>query len=467
MRLSCVALCVALFAPLVDAHDEHGPHKVTLLIGNAHTAQAIQAIEAFRAADPGLDHHATFRVVCEATLGDVSQEELASSDVLLLDIHTHNLDEGVQKGKKLAVVKGVVSRGGVVLAIGESLTPNETYEAMGVAFDPVVRDYWNKQGWRNLKNLLMVVVGKYAHDPDQRPDPPEDCLRRGYYCPTEDGGRVFADHAAFLAFAKERGLVKDGAPWVAVLSFGSYFYDANAEVENLLHGRLRAEGLNVLCAFGFPEAPAVRALLLDEHGKARVDVAVSFLFRFTGFDASLTLAEIDVPVIKMISTYGRTEEDWRGSRQGLSIFEGSFNVAVPEIAGLVQPTLVAVERRGLDPETVRLEPTWLVHLLEAIDHHTISGKMAKDLFVESVETQQDPRQLIERRGLRQIVDDGALTQLADEVIAQHPKSVEDYRHGKANALMFFVGQCMRRSQGKANPQQVTEILKQTLSKAGR
>ncbi len=71
-------------------------------------------------------------------------------------------------------------------------------------------------------------------------------------------------------------------------------------------------------------------------------------------------------------------------------------------------------------------------------------------------------ELIQERGLRQIVDDGALDQIADAVIAENPKSAEDFRRGKQNALMFLVGKCMQRSQGKANPQQITEILKRRL-----
>jgi aspartyl-tRNA(Asn)/glutamyl-tRNA(Gln) amidotransferase subunit B len=111
---------------------------------------------------------------------------------------------------------------------------------------------------------------------------------------------------------------------------------------------------------------------------------------------------------------------------------------------------------------VNLPPEWLIHLLQAIDNQTISGKMAKELFVDALEQQKDPAQLIQERGLRQIVDTGALEQLADAVIAEHPESAEDFRRGKQNALMFLVGQCMRRSQGKANPQQITEILKRRL-----
>jgi len=123
--------------------------------------------------------------------------------------------------------------------------------------------------------------------------------------------------------------------------------------------------------------------------------------------------------------------------------------------------------KGKEPDEVAVQPAWLVHLLQAVDAGTISGTMAKELFVEAIEQQQDPQQIIAARGLSQIVDDGVLGPIADAVIAEHPKSVQDYRKGKHNALMFLVGQCMRRSEGKANPTQVTELLKQKLHQQGQ
>ena len=88
--------------------------------------------------------------------------------------------------------------------------------------------------------------------------------------------------------------------------------------------------------------------------------------------------------------------------------------------------------------------------------------MAKEVFVESLKTSRDPLTIIDEKDLKQIVDDGWLNTLADDVLAANQKSVEDYRKGKANALMFLVGQCMKQSRGKANPAQVTELLQRKL-----
>ena len=90
------------------------------------------------------------------------------------------------------------------------------------------------------------------------------------------------------------------------------------------------------------------------------------------------------------------------------------------------------------------------------------GKMAKDLFVQSLERGEDPRRLVEAGGLRQITDESALEPIADEVLRANQKSVDDYLKGKATAFTHLMGQAMKLSKGKANPQQMAALLKRKL-----
>jgi cobaltochelatase CobN len=78
---------------------------------------------------------------------------------------------------------------------------------------------------------------------------------------------------------------------------------------------------------------------------------LGFNFNFAAPDSSSYLAKVDVPVINLISLYGRTEQEWRASPQGLSMFEGTFNVATPELAGTIAPTVVGSQEKIKDPET--------------------------------------------------------------------------------------------------------------------
>jgi aspartyl-tRNA(Asn)/glutamyl-tRNA(Gln) amidotransferase subunit B len=104
----------------------------------------------------------------------------------------------------------------------------------------------------------------------------------------------------------------------------------------------------------------------------------------------------------------------------------------------------------------------LAGLLKAIEAKTISGKMAKDVLAEAVETGMAPLDVIKKKGLSQISDAGAIEEIARAVLAREVKSVSDYRSGKKMALGFLVGQVMRESKGKANPAMVNEILKNIL-----
>ena len=88
--------------------------------------------------------------------------------------------------------------------------------------------------------------------------------------------------------------------------------------------------------------------------------------------------------------------------------------------------------------------------------------MAKEVFDAMWAGEGSPDDIIEKKGLRQISDSGAIEKIVDEVLAANAKQVEDYRSGKEKAFNSLVGQVMKRSQGKANPAQVNEILRRKL-----
>ena len=109
-----------------------------------------------------------------------------------------------------------------------------------------------------------------------------------------------------------------------------------------------------------------------------------------------------------------------------------------------------------------IQPAQLAQLIQRISDGTISGKIAKNLFTQLWEQGGDVDQLIEAGGLKQVSDSGELNKIIDAVIAAHPQQLADYRSGKDRLFGFFVGQVMKQSRGKANPQQVNQLLKAKL-----
>ncbi|MGO4479660.1 Asp-tRNA(Asn)/Glu-tRNA(Gln) amidotransferase subunit GatB [Massilia sp. 2TAF26] len=127
----------------------------------------------------------------------------------------------------------------------------------------------------------------------------------------------------------------------------------------------------------------------------------------------------------------------------------------------------ALNRADLDIIESPVEASQLALLLKRIADGTISNNAAKKVFSLMWEAESEDEQLadaiIEREGLKQISDTGAIEAIVDEVLANNAKSVEQYRAGKEAAINALIGQCMKASKGKANPAQVTELLKKKLA----
>lgn len=102
-------------------------------------------------------------------------------------------------------------------------------------------------------------------------------------------------------------------------------------------------------------------------------------------------------------------------------------------------------------------------LISLITDNTISGKIAKDVFAEMMLTSQDATHIVETKGLKQVTDTGAIEKIVDEVLAENPDNVAGYKAGKDKLFGFFVGQVMKKSQGKANPDIINDLLKKKLS----
>ena len=101
----------------------------------------------------------------------------------------------------------------------------------------------------------------------------------------------------------------------------------------------------------------------------------------------------------------------------------------------------------------------------AIDDGTISGKLGKDVFAKMVATGDGARAIIEREGLRQITDPAAVRAMAEAIVAANPRQAEQYRAGKDSLLGFFVGQLMKASGGRVNPQLASDTMKALLAGA--
>ena len=178
----------------------------------------------------------------------------------------------------------------------------------------------------------------------------------------------------------------------------------------------------------------------------------------------------DAKRARFVSEYGLKDSDvitLTASREMADYYEvlanalaGDHKLAANWVIGEMSGVL---NRESIGIEDSKVPADALAGLLRRISDNTISGKMAKEVFEAMWQGAGDADQIIEGRGLRQISDTGELEKIVEQVIADHPEQVQQYRDGKTKILGFLVGQIMKATQGKANPGQVNELLRNKLN----
>ena len=117
---------------------------------------------------------------------------------------------------------------------------------------------------------------------------------------------------------------------------------------------------------------------------------------------------------------------------------------------------------GIEIEETPLTPNYLAELLRLVDAGTISIRTAKEILPEMLRTGASAEQLVADRGLAQISDAATIRGVIDQIIAEHPGPASDFRTGKTQALTFLVGQVMKKTRGRANPELVNKLLREKL-----
>lgn len=182
-----------------------------------------------------------------------------------------------------------------------------------------------------------------------------------------------------------------------------------------------------------------------------------------------TLPELpDAKRARFISEYGLPEydADFLASEKAMADwFEEAVRLGgqPKTVANWIQGDLMRLlNEDNKSIEEYPLNPEQLVGMLKLIENGTISGKIAKVVFEEMYKTGKDAEEIIKEKGLVQISDSSVIEKAVEEIISKNPSEVERYRAGEEKLFGFFVGQVMKLTKGKANPQLVNEILKKRL-----
>ncbi len=237
----------------------------------------------------------------------------------------------------------------------------------------------------------------------------------------ESGGRVIQETRLFNANTGETVGMRSKE------QAHDYRYFPEPDLEPL---RISEEWRNAVRAT-MPELPAdKRARFIEQFGLREYDAQV--------LTAEKATAEYFEEVAK-VSGDGRAAANW---------VQGDLAAALKELGKGITESPVAAANLG--------------ELLKLVSSGELSGKLAKEVFAKMLATGDTARAIVDREGLKQISDTGALDKILDEVLTANPKQVEQYKSGKTQVIGFLVGQVMKASKGQANPAAVNEMLKAKL-----
>jgi aspartyl-tRNA(Asn)/glutamyl-tRNA(Gln) amidotransferase subunit B len=180
-----------------------------------------------------------------------------------------------------------------------------------------------------------------------------------------------------------------------------------------------------------------------------------------------TLPELpDQRKARFIEEYSLPEYDaaiLTGGRTLADFFETAVQVGVnsKKVSNWIMTELLR-ELKGAEIQHCRVTPEQLGELLLMVDRGTISGKIAKTVFPDMMESGKDPKIIVEEKGLLQVSDEEELLSMVKEIVAANPAQAEDFRNGKDKLMGYFVGQLMQKTKGKANPKIANDLFRKEL-----
>lgn len=255
----------------------------------------------------------------------------------------------------------------------------------------------------------------------------------------------FVERAINIEVERQIDLIEDGGQ----VAQETRLYDADKNETRSMRSKEEANDYRY-----FPDPDLLPVIIDDEYLEAvRKTLPELPAEKAARFVADLGLSDYDAGILT-------------ASRQLADYFEAVVNESVDaKMAAnwMLGDVSARLNKEDLSIEQCPVSTMDLAGMLKRIADNTISGKIAKDVFNGMWAGEGDADTVIEKKGLKQITDDSAIESIIDDVIANSPNQLEQYRSGKDKLFGYFVGQVMKASQGKANPAQVNTMLKDKLN----
>ncbi len=313
-------------------------YKISLLLGDTHTKAALQALKTLNTKELGVE-------IKLYPLKDIRTKDLsflADSSLIIVNIMGRQIVQEVKEE-----LKSAISKGAKVYAVAASGSYNDEIKAMGILYDKTVETYYQNGGPENLKNLILYLLKKDLGLEVAYREPivtPEFAI----YDSTKK--RVYT---TFEEYVEAKGEAYFKKPLIGLVFYKSYYDSGQLLHIDAVIEALEREGFSVLPVYGFPSELAIERYFFDEKGAPRVRAVVGLALKVGLNPKSVVpiLSKLGVPVLNAISLYTQSRREWEASPVGLDIFERAWQIALPELGGIIQPTVIASKERVVDIDT--------------------------------------------------------------------------------------------------------------------
>jgi cobaltochelatase CobN len=188
------------------------------------TSSIVRSIKTIWNDYPFIKDRVNFELISETDLkSGFKPTEIIDSDLIMFDVHGIKISTPTQSGFDSEILKGVINKGGTIIAVGETKGLNTQYAAAGLTYDKEVRDYTKHSNLENFKNMILLSIKKYLHISEINVKSFQEGLKMAYYHRHNQEGRLFKTFEEYKSWYHETGYYKEGAEWVAVLTYSSFY----------------------------------------------------------------------------------------------------------------------------------------------------------------------------------------------------------------------------------------------------
>lgn len=337
-KLYRLSILLSLFWFCLISQASELPLNLSLILGDLDSQTAVEAIRKLNN-DPLLQG-VKIRVYSSSNLAQADSAILQKSNLLLAQITGRGiLRDGGELFKKIA------NAGGRLYAIG--LTYDADFVEYGLQRDKALQAYMSAGGADNVANMIRLAIAKHKAlkvdiaAPQVQPDIGAFDVRTN---------KLFAD---FDSYQQAYSAYNPQHPWIAILFYRASALSGQTDTVKVLSEALERKGYNVLPVFGYPYDKTLEKMLINAEGKSRVD-AIAALALKIGASPDKTipiLSRLGVPVLNGIALNSQNLSEWTQSATGLDVMERAWQVALPEFAGEIAPTVVASKEKIHDKAT--------------------------------------------------------------------------------------------------------------------